>query len=254
MTKFYKQPPYITAFRRQTDNNLIQEFIYIGSEHNHDINHPQFGVIKRYFDAWLGGKDPANCIVLHEGGNMNDVQDSMKGAVYRDGERGYLVWLAHQHNINCASPEPESNQEMQYLRKTFDLGKIFHYYFVRMVAQWHRIDPRPNFEEYFDFVPHMPAKYGVEDYELTLGTIERIHRDITGREFDKEDVDFMRRLANPFLDVAVTNQVANACSYYRDKHIVEKIKDHWDVGKHIFAVYGFSHVERQEEQLKQILN
>lgn len=252
MTKFYKQPPYITAFRKKRKNTSVQEFIYIGSEHSHDIKHPQFGIVQRYWERWLENKDKDNCVALHEGGAF-DPSEGLENATYENAERGFLAWKAKQEDMQFDSPEPDYKQEMRHLLQEFSKEQIFHYYFIRNVVQWHRIDPRPDFREYFEFVSRMPKRYGVDDYDLTIERLKEIHKEITGYEFDPEDKDYAYKLSNPFLDLNITNKVSRKCSNFRDQHIIKEIKHYWDEGKSIFAVYGHSHVEEQEEHLKEIL-
>ncbi len=252
MTKFHKQPPYIVIFRKNREGVSAQEFVYIGSEHSYDINHPQFGIIQRYWEHWLYGKDSNNCIALIEGGTFDPPQ-SLEDAMHENAERGFLAWKAEQENMQFTSPEPDYKQEMRHLLQAFSKEQIFHYYFIRSVVQWHRIDPRPDFREHFEFVPRMPERYGIENYELTLEKLVDIHKEITGREFDPEDVYFLRRLGSSYYDKAITNKVSARSMAFRDQHIVGEIEKYWDEGKSIFSVYGFYHVEEQEEQLKQLL-
>lgn len=252
MTKFYKQPPYTIIFRKNREGVPMQEFIYIGSEHSHDINHPQFGIIQRYWEHWLDGKDSSNCIALIEGGTF-DPSQSLEDATYENAERGFLAWKAKQENMQFDSPEPDDKQEIQHLLQEFSKEEIFHYYFIRDVVQWYWIDSRPDFHEHFGFIPRMPERYGIENYELTLEKLKDIHKDITGQEFDPEDIYFLKRLGSSSYDKAITNKIAARSVAFRDQHIVEEIEKHWNKGKNIFSVYGFSHVEEQEDRLKQLL-
>lgn len=251
MTKFYKQPPYIIIFRKKRSAS-VQEFIYIGSEHSHDIKHPQFGIVQRYWEHWLENKDKGNCVALHEGGTF-DPPEVLEDATYQDAERGFLAWKAEQENMEYTSPEPDYKQEMRHLLQQFSKEQIFHYYFVRSVVQWNRLDPRPDFHEYFEFVSRMPERYGVDDYDLSIEKLKDIHKEITGRKFDSKDTHFLHRLGSPYHDKAITNEVSARSMVFRDQYITEEIKKYWDNGKNIFAVYGHSHVVEQEKQLKKIL-
>ncbi len=245
-TSFSKQPPYIIGFERGE-----QAFYYIGSFHAHDPEHPQFGILQLYWDEFVKNRKADTCIALVEGGERK-VRQTLEEAVNKDGEAGWVAWQSGQAGVSCASPEPDEKQNTQILIKEFGRDAVLHYYFVRELAQWHRHDPLPDYEQYFSFVERWSRQYGLNE-SLSLTDLETIHERITGERFDQSQAEYFYNLSNPHEHVAITNDVSRRCTSLRDEHIVAQIKKYWDEGKSIFAVYGFSHVIAQEDTLKRLL-
>lgn len=248
-TKVYKQPPYILWFVKGQ-----QEFAYIGAMHCHDPEHPIFGIIELYWEEWVKGKTSKNAQVLVEGGTRLAGR-SLKSTIQHDGEAGFLTYLAHKSGLPCATPEPDAMTEMNYLLKNFSREEILHYYFVRQVDQWHRTKKadRPEYAKYFSYLRKLPKLYGWDGYTLDTDKMEDIHAEIVGEPFDLGDAKLFSKLSDPYQKLAVTNKVSLKCGQFRDAHIVRRIKKYWDAGKNIFSVYGHSHLEVQEDDLRTLL-
>jgi hypothetical protein len=245
-TEFYKQPPYIFGFERGK-----QAFYYIGSFHAHDPEHPQFGILRLYWDAFVQSREVSECITLVEGGERK-VHQSLEETIKNEGEASWMVWHSQQAGVTHTSPEPDQIENTHTLIDEYGRDAVLHYYFVRELAQWHRNKPLPDYERYFSFVKQWPRQYGLSG-SLSLTELETIHEKITGQTFDRNQADYFYKLSDPHEQLTVTNNVSRRCTKLRDEHIIGQIKKYWDEGKSIFAVYGFSHVIDQEPELKRLL-
>jgi hypothetical protein len=245
-TSFSKQPPYIYGFERGK-----QTFYYVGSFHTHSSEHPQFGILRLYWDEFMKNRKAENCIALVEGGERK-VRQTLEETIQDEGEAGWVAWQSQQAGVQCASPEPDEKQSTQMLIKEFGHDAVLHYYFVRELAQWHRHDPLPDYGQYFAFVEQWPRQYGLSG-SLFLTDLETIHEKMTGQPFDRNQADYFYKLSDPHEQLTATNDISRRCTKLRDEYIVGQIKEYWDEGKSIFAVYGFSHVIAQEDELKRLL-
>lgn len=245
-TKFYKQPPYIIGLMRGN-----QVFYYLGAFHTQQPDHPQFGIFRLYWDEFVKNSPAATCITLVEGGKRI-AGDTLEATTSREGEAGWVTWHSQRANITCDSPEPDEKQNTKKLIEEFGRDAVLHYYFVRQLDQWHRHDPLPDYQQYFSFIERWPTRYGV-DGSLSIADLEQIHEKITGQTYDQSQANYFYELSNPHEKLAVTNEVSRRCTQLRDEYIVGQIKKYWDEGKSIFAVYGFSHVIDQEDELKRLL-
>jgi hypothetical protein len=246
ITGFSKQPPYIYGFERDA-----QAFYYIGSFHTHSPDHPLFGILRLYWDEFVKNRKAENCIALVEGGERK-VSQTLEETVKNDGEAGWVAWQAKQAGITHTSPEPDQVENTRTLINQYGRDAVLHYYFVRELDQWHRHDPLPDYEQYFSFIEQWPQEYGLSE-PLSLTDLEAIHEKLTGKSFDRSQADYFHRLSSPHEHLAITNDVSLRCTKLRDEHVVGQIKHYWDEGKSIFAVYGFSHVIAQEDELKRLL-
>lgn len=244
--ELYKQPPYIIAVIKGK-----QELLYFGSEHANDTKHPQYPLLARYWAEFLTESEGLDKVALVEGGERN-LKKSLKATIEFNGEAGWLTWHAHKAGIECRSPEPDDKEHTRELVDIYGEDAVMHYYFMRDVNQWQRYGQPDGYEEYFWFVKEWQKIYGFIG-KVTLASLERIHRDITGKDFDKDDQELSYELGNPYESLAVTNAVSAASSRLRDLHIAGELQRYWNEGKSIFAVYGHSHVVEQEPLLRQRL-
>ncbi len=233
-----------------------QVFSYVGVMHVHDPSHPLFGIVDIYWDQWIKGKRKTadNSIVLVEGG-IRPVNGSRSDIITNHGEAGYLVYLADKAGLTCTSPEPKDKDEGEELLRYFSKEEILHYYFVRQIDQWYRTKEkdRPVYDTYFAYLTELPARYGWNDYQLDIKKMEKIYEDIMGVAFDITNARLFNKLSDPYQEVSVSNKVALKSGQFRDKYIVGQLKQYWDSGKSIFSVYGHSHIEVQEEELRRLL-
>lgn len=245
-TEVHKQPPYILVLLKGT-----QEFLYFGSEYSNNPAHPQYPILQKYWHEFLYEARNHETIAFIEGGERK-LHDSLEAAVEQDGEAGWLTWMAHDAHVACRSPEPNDKEMTVELVKQYGEEPVLHYYFVRNVAQWQRYGKPDGYGDYFWFVNKWPEIYGFTG-EVSLDRLHIIHKNLTGKPFDKDDHELIYELSNPYESVAKTNEVSKASSLFRDRHIVKQFAQEWQLEKCIFAVYGHSHVVEQEEALHQLL-
>ena len=176
-------------------------------------------------------------------------------SIVHDGGMGLLTYLAHEAGVESYSPEPSEHEERAELEKYFSREEIQYYYFARAVDQWTRkAEPRLDLEIYIESFLRADARgSGWNDFDFSFANMKAIHHRLFGTEVDPSAEDFWYSVTNPVSGPSVINQVAGACSHFRDEHIVKEIVQRMQNGESIFAQYGYSHVVMQEPLLRALL-
>lgn len=228
---------------------------YFGAHHSFNPADEQFITLRTFWNSFINhlGTDTKRGVALVEGGVRRDSPNETD-AIIKDGEAGFVSFLASKQSILLESPEPPLSYEFQELSRMFKKEEIYYYYFARIVSQWNTMSERPDFITYIN-------KYLVQESdegnwpasEYTLSFMREIHRKQFGKEFNSEDKTFFQNIVNPMRHIAVTNKVAQESGKIRDMFIIGQIREHWDAKRNIFIAYGDSHAVMQEKILKEIL-
>lgn len=237
--------------------NGKQALFYIGANHSHDPKNYQYDKIRDYWNEFLKETDRKNSIVLVEGGKRRIPEPEKdfgeNDAIKEGGEADFIAYLAFKACIETESPEPDDEFMLKELNKTFSLGEILYYSFVRTADQWNRLpEPRPDFWEYVEkYIKHDKEAIGRPNFdtpkELFIGLHNKHHSNCGFSEYDQE---CFHNDSNPSIP---ENKVACASSFIRNMHITNEILRLWKEGKNIFVVYGSGHAIVQEKALKQLL-
>ncbi|MDO8572570.1 MAG: hypothetical protein Q7S11_02235 [bacterium] len=247
-----KPRPYVFAI-----NKPEQSLVYFGSTHSRESNNEQFIILEKEWEQFLKKTGEENRVVFVEGG-LRTVRSTKEEAILKDSESGFITYLANQATIEIVCPEPDRNTERKELLKEFTKEEIQYYYFARTIPSWHEVRKTSdvNFADHLDRYKQELRK-GVDDewrdFDFSLENMRSIHRKIFHSEFDEQDIDYIKKILNPTTEESVVNKVARASSAFRDVNIISKIEEYWNLGKSIFAVFGFAHAVTEEPALRKLL-
>lgn len=229
-----------------------QHLFLIAINHLFHPDAPQYKKLPLLWREFLDLTNAKNCIVLVEGG-LRPVCGSDEMAIMQQGEQGLVTNWASKVGIPVASAEPPDYAESKILLKTFTKDEVMYYYFARQIPQWHKIRPRPDFEQYIATVFERYKKaLGWKDFDFSLENLKLIHEKLFHIPFNKEDSDFFYDQHNPTIGKTVIQKVAAACSSERNVHIAKEIIRYWSEGKSIFSAFGSSHVYRLEPIIQEL--
>jgi hypothetical protein len=231
-----------------------QNFLYyFGERHLFKTVDPQWYELKAFWSEFLSKTIGQKRIVFTEGG-IRPVEKTEEQAIIKHGGMGLATFLAHQEKIDVHSPEPDEKYERLELEKKFPRDIIQYYYFARVVLQWGRKnDPKPHFVEYLTrYLDNDKKESGWDDYDFSLDSMKRIHKELFNQEFDECDTQFFYDVSNPVVIKSEVNKVSAASSIIRDEYIVSEILKFINNGYSIFAEYGCSHVVMQEPVLREL--
>ncbi len=238
------------TFKIQKNNQYLY---YFGSNHTFDPNHPQFKELNTFFDNFIKDTNKNNRLVAVEGG-VRPVEKTANEAIQNQAESGYACFLASQDNIRAISPEPERKDEMEGLLDKFTRDEIQYYYFARVVHQWNRKNPKPDFEEYMSrFLQNDKYESGWNEYDFSITHMKEVHENIFGTKFDEHDMMFFYNAVNPVDLNYITNKYSRAMGINRDAFIVKTLIDEWNKGNSIFVVFGSGHALTERKALEEFL-
>jgi hypothetical protein len=230
-----------------------QSLCYFGANHSRDISDVQFMKLEEYWELFVTNNEGVDKVVLVES-RLRKLWGDKETAVINDSEAGYITLLASKENVSILCPEPDRKMERDYLLQKYSKDQIQYYYFARIIHVWHRIpEPRESFEDFIKDKLYHLSNDDWAGYDFSLEHMKVIHKNIFSRDFDENDIDFIKSIVNPMTDKSIINNVARDCSVYRNIHIVYKIIELWNENKSIFVVFGLSHAVLQEPALKHLL-
>ncbi len=223
---------------------------YIGSKHTFNPNDTQLKVIKKYWNEFLDETKEKNCVVLVEGGDRPINSDDIEGSLIRkEGESSFIAYLAYKSKIKYYSPEPDRKEEIKEMLKVFNREDIIYYYIARVVLQWNKLNPKPDFVEYISrYFKRYKEITGWKDFDFSMENFIRLHNERHKHKFNERDEKCFYHDSNPF-----TSEVCRMCGNIRDEHILNEILKLWEKGKNIFIIFGSGHAIKQERALRSIL-
>ncbi len=243
--KLQIQPPY--TYKLQKNN---QHLYYFGANHTYETNDEQFDLLKKTWNEFIQKTNGQPRIALSEGG-VRPAMESEAAAITKYGEAGLLSYLANRDNVEIQCPEVSRKEEISNLDNEFTKDEIQFYYFARMVAQWNRFDPKPEFEEYITKSLRVDeAVLEWTDYNFSLENMKAVHKKLFNEEFDENKGNFFLSITNPTIETTVINKFVKAEGVAKDAHIVKNTLEQMNAGKSIFIVYGFTHAVVQEPALR----
>ncbi len=251
---FAVPPPY--CFEIEGQNNIL---IYTGGTHlGHydDVDKQKMSEdfkseIVRRWESFLNHGSKKKVAVI-EGGIipkpewqqfLSDTESSteMRFQIAQEkwGEVGIVTMLAEQESIEVVSPEPQIELEVQTLVKELDEKELKLYYFIRQAVQFHRDNPGLSVDEF-------RTTFGDDvKYDELLS----IYESLLSETFDFNDFSKLNELTNPIkssVDSTIVNKVAKASSDFRDRYLVSRMQDLWNLEFSMFVVFGSKHAASQE--------
>lgn len=225
-----------------------QILYFIGPHHTYDPEDPQIETIKRYWNDFLKVTMKQSCITLTEGGKRR-VAKSEREAVLNDAEAGLVTYLCAKESIENISPEPDCNDEINELLKTYTKEEIALYDFVRVIAQWNRLKEKPDVENYIQtFSKKYFERLQWNDFNFSTKNLISLFKINYKVPFEPNNYEVFHMLSSP-----QQSKVAEASSRIRDTFILETIRNLWKQSKNIFVVYGSAHAITLEPALKKLL-
>lgn len=143
---------------------------------------------------------------------------------------------------------------MEGLLDKFTKDQIQYYYFARVVHQWNRRNPKPDFEEYVSrFLENDKHKTDWIDYDFSIENMKKVHEKLFNTAFDENDTRFFYNAVNPVELTYVTNSYSREMGINRDTFIVKTLIDEWNKGNSLFVVFGSGHALTERKALEKFL-
>lgn len=233
----------LSFFKFKRNNRIL---FWLGIQHSQDYTHPQFQELKSKWEDFLKLAQSPFVIVENM---MTEVYATEKESILKDGEVGFMSFLAKKASVPIKCFEPDRHEEMNLLAKQFGKEKTEYYYFGRAVAQWHSVIKSGDLEKYIlPFLKRDENAANWNNFDFTIANMKQIHRNLFNDLLDLNNKNFFLKIEDPFREDNPLKDIAIASGNYRDKIIIENTK--FTLQNHdVFMVYGNGHLEMHKNGL-----
>lgn len=226
---------------------------YFGCSHIFSPQDSQLLQLKDFWSEFVSLVESSNSIVFVEGG-VPKLFDSEESAIKNGGEGALVRFLANMKGLEVRSPEPSRKEEITGFENQFTKEEVEYYYFARMVHQWGRMDPRPNFENFMNFsLQQDKEQLNWENFDFSIENMKTIHRNLFKKDFDENETEFFNSIIDPTSELTSINRFSSFKGVTRDAAIVKHIFDTASEKKNVFVIYGFTHAVMQRPALAHLL-
>ena len=217
--------------------------LYFGAQHIYDPKNPQTAQIEK---LW---KEFCPTVAYHESTGTS-LSKTVDEAVSKSGEPGLVRFLAARDKIPVFSLEPNSNDEVAMMLKTYTPEQVRVFFVLRQVPQFNDRKNDQTIEEFMKtFLKNISYISGLEN--APPNSIDELDKSclwLSPQLKDWRTAD--HSWSDPVATKAYTNQIARLSSEFRDLYMVKLLIDKVKQGERVFAVVGGSHVVMQEPVLK----
>ena len=223
------------------------ELLYFGAQHIYDPKNPQTAQIEK---LW---KEFRPTVAYHESTGTS-LSKTVEEAVSTSGEPGLVRFLAARDKIPVFSLEPNRNDEVAMMLKTYTPEQVKLFFVLRQVPQFRERKNDQTIEDFMTtFLRNISYIAGLENAPPnTIAELDKSSLWLSPQLQDWRTAD--RSWSDPVATKAYTNQIARLSSEFRDLYMVKLLIDKVKQGERVFAVVGGSHVVMQEPVLKAASN
>lgn len=231
-----------------------QVLYYFGAKHTKDPTHPQFKLLKEKWQEFLSKTSSTKQVVFFEGAVRIIPEMVLEEVIEKYGESGAIVFWANQLQVVNFHLEPPTEHETKELLKNFSQEEVFYFCMLRKLMSWQRGSEPKDFDEFLKInTKYYHDVLDWEGFNFSFEVIQKVHRDIFGKDFDLSDKDFISKISNPTYNISRINEIARRSSDVRNLAILDHIEKYWREGYNIFVVYGASHAVMQEPAIKSLV-
>ena len=217
--------------------------LYFGAEHIYEPKNAQVAEIEK---LW---KEFRPTVAYHESTGTS-LSKTIDESVSKSGEPGLVRFLAARDKIPVFSLEPNVNDEVAMMLKTYTPEQIKVFFVLRQVPQFNDRKSDQKIEEFIPtYLRNVSYISGLENAPPnSIAELDKSCLWLSPKLKDWRTAD--RSWSDPVATHAYTNQIARLSSEFRDLHMVKLLIDKAKQGERVFAVVGGSHVVMQESALK----
>ena len=216
--------------------------LYFGSKHSYDPRDPQSEQIQKLWKSF--GPD----VVFYESTGTS-VEKTIDESVSRGGEPGLVRFLASQNKVQARTLEPNPNDEVTLMLKSFSVEQVKFFFVLRQVPQFRERKSDENIESFMTTMLRNISYYpGLAGPPNSVAELDKLALWLAPRLKDWRSAD--RSWSDPVASYAYTNLIARNSSEFRDANMIKLLTDEVARGKRVFAVVGASHVVMQEPALR----
>jgi hypothetical protein len=242
-----------------TNKDLAKSLFFFGAKHTADPTDSMFIELRKSFEAFKPDLVMVEAAPGPKGLTKNEfnegiVQQTIQEVIKRRGEPGFTIRIAVENNIEWFCPEPDRNDEFQYLQDNgFGKEEIQAWALFRNIPIFNKTRGERTFDEFAQSsITSFLEKTG---WKLSESVEDVINK---GIEMIGEKVDIKNsRDVNKYIFPGKENRIQKLSRLswvFRDRTILENISSKLKDYNRIFIVYGASHAVIQEPALRYLVS
>lgn len=248
--------PY--TFEAATSDNS-KALLFFGAKHTAEPNDPMFPHLETSFknfrpDLVMVEAAPGPKGLTREEFNEGIVSQSVDEVIKRRGEPGFTIRMAVENGIEWFCPEPDRNDEFQYLlEEGYSQQEIQAWALFRNIPVFNKRRGERTFDEFAQSsITHFLEKTGW-NLANSIEDIINTGIEMIGQKVDVENDMEIHKYINPG-EGNKMQKLSKLSWAYRDRAILENIINQLDKHNRIFIVYGASHAVVQEPALRYLFS
>lgn len=248
--------PYIFEITSKDNSKSI---LFFGAKHIADPYDSMFAQLKTSFENYkpdlvMVEAAPGPKGLTREEFNAGIVSQTNGEVIKRRGEPGFTIKMAVENNVEWFCPEPDRNDEFQYLLvEGYSQKEIQAWALFRNIPVFNKRRGERTFDEFArSSITHFLEKTG---WSLTnsIEDIINIGKGMIGEDIDVKNDMEIHKYINPG-ESNKMQKLSKLSWAYRDRTILENIIAKLDDYNRIFIVYGASHSVIQEPALRYLFS
>lgn len=249
--------PYIFEVASSDNSKCI---FFFGAKHTADPNDPMFSQLKASFknfkpDLVMVEAAPGPKGLTREEFNEGIVNQAIDEVIKRRGEPGFTIRMAVENNIEWFCPEPDRNDEFQYLlEEGYSQQEIQAWALFRNIPVFNKRRGERTFDEFAQSsITSFLEKTEWEELNSSIEDIINTGLGMIGEKVDVKNDMEIHKYINPG-EGNKMQKLSKLSWAYRDRTILENIVAKLDDYNRIFIVYGASHSVVQEPALRYLIS
>lgn len=218
--------------------NNDKSILFIGT--SHENNSSFFSFLKTECDNFKPE------VILVEGGFENANFENEQEAIEKGLEMGMITYYLKSKNYPLLGNDPSFSEEINFLKKEYDLDLINTYFFLRSLSFYleKQIIPKDKVEE------EVLKEINQKQQNLTLDTVKNtlktydLEYNISTKYFD---------YFNPTIKGNIFNDMTRKLGEYRDSYMIEKLKNLLKKYNKILILKGEYHLKKSREAINEII-
>jgi len=223
--------------------NSNKSIVFFGANHSNEPN--QILSIKKEIDIFK-----PEVILLEGNYNLADYP-SENEAILRGGSMGFASYLAKTKGINLLSNDPMEKEEIDFVLHGYGKEICFLYFFIRNFESITRRGKGELNELAEVVISNFIKNSNWVNYNYSLKNLEEIFKKIFKKTLVLNE-DF-RDYVNPTIKLSLLNQISEELSEFRDKFMLNLIKNLLNKYNRIFIIKGKSHLINQRIKIRELM-
>jgi len=190
-------------------------------------------------------------IILIEGHYDQATYKLREESLSKGGEMGFTSYLAKKNKIKLLSNDPPDEDSILFITKKYGKNICFLYFFIKNLDSYTR-NKKEKLKEWSEYtISEFIKKSNWSNYDYSIKNLNKIFRSLTGKNLDINQ-DFYKYL-NPHLSISVFNEISRDLSNFRDSFMMSLLKKVLIKYDKIFIIKGKSHLEKQRDDIYNLL-